>query len=129
MVDWLNLVLSRIADGTLLPAAYYSQLNCDDALDARDEKNFDTAWVEQSAAVERQWAAAEIEPEARRLAEDIRRESFLAVSRATGQHEIASYVSDDFELIVHGHLVDITDGLLGKLWAAYERGQFPHPPL
>ena len=61
---WLASVTGwlRRTDGTLLPATYYSQLNCDDALDARDEKNFDTAWVEQSAAVERQWAAAEIEP-------------------------------------------------------------------
>jgi hypothetical protein len=63
------------------------------------------------------------------LVEDIRRESFLAVSRATGQHEIASYVSDDFDLIVRASLIGMTEPLLDRMWEVYERGEFPVPPL
>jgi hypothetical protein len=130
MVEWLSTVLARIADGTLLPVAYYGRLDCDAALEPRDgDAEFDAEWVRQSKAVERRWAESKVSAEARTLAEDIRRESFLAVSRATRQHEIASYVSDDFDLIVRGRLVGTTGGLLNQLWSVYERGEFPRPPL
>jgi hypothetical protein len=122
-------ILSRIAEGTLLPASYFGQLDCDAALDARDGDEFDAAWVRQYEEVERRWAEAAVSAEARTLAEDVRRESFLAVSRATRQHEIASYVSDDFDLIVRGRLVGIEGDLLGRLWEVYDRGEFPRPPL
>jgi hypothetical protein len=128
--EWLTAILSRIANGTLLTAAYYGQLDCDAALDARDgHAEFDGEWVRQSEEVQRLWAKAEVSAADRALAEDIRRESFLAVSRATRQHEIASYVSDDFDLIVRGRLVGTEGGYLGQLWDVYERGEFPRPPL
>jgi len=66
------------------------------------EGEFDRNWVRVSQEVERCWSDAAIAVELRQLADDIRRESFLAVSRATGHHEFAGYVSDDFELIVRG---------------------------
>jgi len=129
VVEWLKSGLSRIADGTLLPAAYYGQLDCDAALDSRDGAEFDAEWVRQSKEVNGRWAAATVAADARALAEDIRRESFLAVSRATRQHEIASYVSDDFDLIVRGRLVGAEGRFLDQLWGVYERGEFPFPPL
>lgn len=130
MVDWLKSVLSRIKDGTLLPAAHYGQLDCDAALDARDrDSEFDSEWVSLSEEIEGKWAATTVPPEVSALAEDIRRESFLAVSRATQQHEIASYVSDDFELIVRGRLLGMEGSFLRQLWAVYDRGDFPRPPL
>jgi predicted membrane-bound mannosyltransferase len=64
--------------------------------------------------------------EIRELVGVIRRESFLAVSRATRQHEIASYVSDDLDLIVRARLVGASSGFIGELWEAYDRGEFPH---
>jgi hypothetical protein len=130
MVDWLKSVLSRIKDGTLLPAAHYGELDCDAALDARDsDAEFDSEWVRLSDEIEGRWGVATIAAEAEALAEDIRKESFLAVSRATQQHEIASYVSDDFELIVRGRLLGMEGSFLRQLWAVYERGDFPRPPL
>jgi hypothetical protein len=130
VVEWLTSVLLRIADGTLLPTSYYRRLDCDAALHGRDcDAEFDSEWVRQSEEVQRRWAKAEVSAEARALAEDIRRESFLAVSRATRQHEIASYVSDDFDLIVRGRLVGAEGDFLGQLWDVYEHGNFPRPPL
>lgn len=129
-MEGLNSVLSRIADGTLLPAAYFRRLDCDAALDARDSDTaFAAEWAREFERVGKRWAAAAITAEARGAAEDIRKESFLAVSRATRQHEIASYVSDDFDLIVRGRLVGAAGGFLGQLWAVYDRGEFPRPPL
>src|SRR5262249_13009394 len=99
-------------------------------LDAREsDAAFDAEWVRQAEEVERRWAKLAVSAEAVALAEDIRRESFLAVSRATRQHEIASYVSDDFDLIVRGRLAGAAGGSRGQLWGVYERGEFPRPPL
>jgi hypothetical protein len=128
MESWLTSVLWRITDGTLLPAAYYARLDCDAALDARDRTGeFDLAWVRACNQVEGLWAVAAVGPELRSLAEDIRREGFLAVSQATGQHEIASYVSDDLDVIVRSRLVDFQDPFLDRLWQDYERSVFPVP--
>ncbi|MBA4016856.1 MAG: hypothetical protein C0483_06695 [Pirellula sp.] len=130
MEEWLNSILRRIAGDSLLPAAYFSDHDPDAALDSRDRnEEFDGSWVHLSEEVERRWANAKVAVDLRALAEDIRRESFLAVSRVTGQHEIAGYVSDDFDLIVRGRIVGLDDPFLDQLWRAYDDGKFPSPPL
>ncbi|HJZ92787.1 MAG TPA: hypothetical protein VKE40_18075 [Gemmataceae bacterium] len=130
MKDWLTSVRARIADGTLLPTEYYAGLDCNAALDARDgDTEFDAEWTRTLKEIEDRWVGASVERDLKSLAADIRRESFLVVSQATRQHEIASYVSDDLDLIVRGRLVGVAAPLLERLWAAYERGEFPTPPL
>jgi hypothetical protein len=125
---WLLSILARIKDGTLLPVSYYASLDCDAALDARDKSGeFDLAWVRACDEVDRRWKDTDLSTELRALAEDIRRESFLVVSRMTGQHEIASHVSDDLDLVVSGRLVGLHDPLLDLLWCDYNRGAFPSP--
>ena len=129
-VDWLNLVWARIVDGTLLPAEYFGSLDCDAALDARDgDDAFVRAWMSQFEEVEKLWQTTGVGDSARKLAEVIRREAFLVVSRAAKQHEIASYVSDDFDIIVRGRLLGLPRRFLDRLWEMYERGEFPVPPL
>ncbi|MCI0681538.1 MAG: hypothetical protein L0Y71_05505 [Gemmataceae bacterium] len=126
--EWLKSILRRIAGGTLLPAAAFAELDRDASLDARDhDKEFEARWVRLSEEIKCRWAAANVAEDLRALAEDIRRESFLAVSRATTQHEIASYVSDDFDLIVRGKLLALEDPFLDQLWRAYDDGRFPRP--
>jgi hypothetical protein len=128
--EWLNSILERIANDTLLPSGYFGRLDCNAALNARDgARGFEAEWLRQFEEVESLWVATGIGEVLRKLAEDIRRESFLAVSRATGGHEIASYVSDDFDLIVRARLVGVEGELLSQLWNGYERGEFPTPPL
>lgn len=130
MLESLKIILARIATGELLPPTYFVALDCDAALNTRDnDEAFEAEWARLSGDVNGRWATSNIPHEARSLVEDIRRESFLAASRATQQHEIASYVSDDFDLVVRGRLVASTDPFLAQLWGAYERGAFPAPPL
>lgn len=130
MEKWLSSILARIATGELLPDDCFGSLDCDAALDARDrDAEFDAEWVRLDNEVSRRWDARAVESSLSTLAEDIRRESFLAVSRATGQHEIAGYVSDDFDLIIRVRLLGITEPLLDQMWGVYERGEFPIPPL
>ena len=59
--------------------------------------------------------------------EAIREEAFLIVSNATGQHEIASYVSDDFDLLCRCHVLGIKHPIIEHLWLAYQSGTFPLP--
>lgn len=124
----LDSTLSRIADGTLLPPDYYVSLDCDSALDARDrDGRFDSAWSRVYERVEGLWATAHIQDHQRAKVEEVQREAFQVVSRATGQHEIASYVSDDLGLVIRAKLVGLRDPLLDDLWQAYDRGEFPTP--
>lgn len=128
MREWLTTVLKRIVDGTLLPASYYAALDCDAALDGRAKNGkFDLAWVGAFNEIGQASKSTEVEAELRTLAEDIRREGFLAVSRATNQHEIACYVSDDLDLIVRARLLGLKDPFVDGLWYDYERGAFPVP--
>jgi hypothetical protein len=126
----LEIMLLRIADGSLLPDEYYSELDRDSALDARDaDQSFVTAWAATHERVEEAWATSPIATRQQDLAERVRHAAFLAVSRATSQHEIASYVSDDLDLIARGMALGLSDPLLERLWESYERGQFPMPPF
>ncbi len=126
MEDFLTLVLKQIHDGTLIKSADYSSRKCDVALDARDDDpSFREAWSNLSDEVESRWKTSEFDETTRDQIEEIRRASFLTVSRATGQHEIACYVSDDFELMVRGRLLGLSDPMLDWLWESYSRGEFP----
>ncbi len=63
------------------------------------------------------------------LSEDIRRESFLTVSRATTQHEIASYVSDDFDIIIRGSILawTMTFSTVSGMLTTEAKSQPQHP--
>jgi hypothetical protein len=125
----LDAILSRITDGSLLPAGYYAALDRDSALDARDsDRSFTSAWAAAHEQTEAAWASSPIDDRWRDLVERVRREAFLAVSRATSHHEIASYVSDDLDLIARGEALGLSHPLMAWLWESYERGRFPVPP-
>ena len=99
-------ILRRIMDGSLLPPDAVQSLDHDLILDARDgDAEFEAEWTRCYNEIEAKWPEADVAGETAALAEDIRRKSFLTVSRATEQHEIASYVSDDFDIIVRGSIL------------------------
>ena len=121
-------ILERIKDGTLLPAAVIGALDHDSILDERDgDADFEAHWKRCYDEIEAKWATADVNKDAIAQKDDVRRETFLSVSRATEQHEIASYVSDDFDIIVRGSLLGINDNFLDDLWAAYNRNEIPSP--
>ena len=128
MQAWLTDILQRIHAGELLSTDYYTSLDCDAAVEARENsQEFDVAWMQAFTAVNQSWKDAPLEPKLVQLVDDIRREGFLAVSRATKQHEIASYVSDDLELIIKSKLLGLNNPLVDHLWHDYEHNRFPTP--
>lgn|GEM_PF-1779888 len=106
-------IFSRITDGSLLPVGYYSALDRDAALDARDsDRSLTAAWAAVHERIEEAWASSPPDERRRDLVERIRREAFFTVSEATSQHEIASYVSDDLDLVARGEALGLSDPLL-----------------
>jgi len=85
----------------------------DALLDARDAQSFDAAWV----GADRDVPAGD-EPE---NLDD----QFIALSKATEQHEICSYVADDIRLLWRAAQSGVTSPFLLFLRASYKNGAFP----
>ncbi|PHS04349.1 MAG: hypothetical protein COA78_16790 [Blastopirellula sp.] len=118
-------ILDQIANGKLLPAEMFLELDLDSILDQRDEKVFEQPWLECSERIEAAWNLKAPDGATQELMDQVRKESFLAVSRATSQHEIASYVSDDFGLISKSILLGINDTYANGLFEVYCQGKLP----
>ena len=121
----LQRLLDTIREGKLLPATMFDRDDRDDLLDQRDAEEFERPWLACYNRIKEEWSAREPEQAATALMDEIRKESFLAVSRATRQHEMASYVSDDFELIAKSIALDLNDEYANGLLETYEQGEIP----
>jgi hypothetical protein len=122
-------ILARVDGGSLVPTDYYRTLDCDAVLDARDsDGEFESAWLALREEIEEAWMFMPVSAAVSDTITRISREVFAAVSQATSQHEIASYVSDDLDLIARGKVLGLSNPLLSWLSEAYDRGHFPTPP-
>ncbi|WP_417763050.1 hypothetical protein [Shewanella sp.] len=122
-VSTLAELQQAIAAGEMLNAALFEQHNLDALLDQRDSAPFDTAWMASFNTISRQWQSADLASDA---IDALRQESFLASSRHTQQHEIASYVSDDFELIGKMLLLGATEPFVQHLLSQYQQNCIPY---
>ena len=130
MKEALIILRRAIGERRLLSKEALAAYDWDSLLDARDSDGvFEAQWMRVSADIDELTHTAKGEKEVQQLAEDIRRESFLAVSRITGQHELASYVSDDFGLIAQAMATGYDDPWLNGLWMAYKTNGLPKPPV
>lgn len=126
MISTLDDLLTGIRTHALVCPAYYADLEWDDALDQRDSRGpFDSDWGHLYNATKPLWSNASTE--VRSQVDTIRKEAFLVVSGATGQHEIASYVSDDFDLMCRCLVLGIEHPMTEYLLRAYQTGIFPLP--
>ncbi len=90
------------------------QVALDALLDRRDQDPFDGAWQDLRARVSGSERAAQAES------------VFVAVSDATQHHEIASYITDDLDLIEAAERQGVEDVLLDYMRECYQRGLVPH---
>lgn len=126
MLPTLDVLLNGIRTHTFVRPDYYAALECDHALDQRDShRPFDSDWAGIYATTKTRWNA--VSAEVRSQVDDIRKRAFLVVSNATGQHEIASYVSDDFDLLCRCQVLGIEHPIIEHLWLSYQSGTFPLP--
>ncbi len=124
--EWLRSALSRIETGALLGPAFFARSDADRLLDERDgDASFAAAWREAHDATAAAWATADVPAATASLAERIRKAAFLRSSLASHQHDIASDISDDFELIVRDRILGLDDAFVARLLASYEANRFP----
>ena len=96
------------------------------ALDRRDDATFDDAWVESDMRLTALNRAPSATQEATVLA--IRSASYLRAFDASQSSDLASYVSDDFELIANSIAAGSTDPFVAFLLHEYLAGRFPVTP-
>lgn len=131
MIPTPTQLLSEIESGKIPLANIFASVDCDSLLDKRDsDSSFDAMYREIWDRNEKLKFILNRDP-----TEPIRKQSFLAVSNATQQHEIASYVSDDFELIaweshtmVDNEIPNSGSNFIHWLYFQYKSGNFPCPP-
>lgn len=127
MLPSLNDIQNAIETGSVLAPDKISALDHDAILDARDSKTFSDVWMQSYNTVNDAWSHFHLAADVESQLEDIRRESFMVVSNATDQHEIASYVSDDFEIIAKAAATETLDAFILSLWSAYTQHTVPYP--
>ena len=125
----LQEILRMIEAGKLVRKSMFAQLDCDAVLYARDsDPEFEGEWLRIHHQLMEQWGkSAGKNPIVEQLVEDIRRESFMIVTNATKNHEVASYVSDDFELFALASALGVTAPFLETMWGDYCNHQIPVP--
>jgi hypothetical protein len=121
-------ILAAIDSGSICGPATFEGVDCDAVIDALDASPaYEAEWLKAQEAVDQAWERAAPGPVIRDLVERIRKHVFFAVSKASNQHDIASYVSDDFDLIVRARIVGVSSGFLERLWSVYQANGLPSP--
>ncbi len=118
MLDKLE---TKIANNVIFQADYFKIGNVDELLDMRDEEEFDSEWMRVYDFLNK----IEIEECEQEKINDIRKNSFIMAYNLSESSDIASCVSDDFEIICKAYICDYNDGWLNALIMCYARGEFP----
>ena len=111
-----------LANNVLITAELFAQHDLDSLLDLRDQAPFDSQWLASFHAIDTQWQTADIDATA---LDALRQQVFISASRLTQQHEIASYICDDFELIGKMLLLEVAEPFIEYLLQQYLQQRFP----
>ncbi len=95
--------------------------NTDELLDARDAKVFDAEWMR----VYKMMKGLPLENSVIKQIDSIRENSFMRAYNLTKSGDIASCVSDDFEMICKAYVLNVDDSWIASLIMSYVKGGFP----
>ncbi|WP_180143052.1 hypothetical protein [Desulfoluna butyratoxydans] len=118
-------ILNSIIQRSILSDVCFSNKDFDAILDLRDENPFDQDWITSYKKIEKAWANHNASNDLIELIEKVCKESFLVTSQSTDQHEIASYVSDDFDLIAKYLALNVKDSFVSSLLSTYLKDRLP----
>jgi len=121
-------LLGAINDGRILTPDVFASIDVNEILEARENDEwFDEEWNRCLAALEQEWSDREVNESVEDMVDEIREQAFEIAGVATDHHEIASHISDDFELFARSIVLETTDPFLESLWESYENGEIPSP--
>ncbi|WOO43079.1 hypothetical protein [Rubellicoccus peritrichatus] len=124
-IKQLDTILESILKRTYLSDYCFASKDLDGILDRREDEGFEKEWIDSHKRIEAKFSDSNLSEETKEKIEEIRKESFLATSRATEQHEIASYVSDDFDLIAKNIALGLADPFIDSLFEKYIQDKLP----
>lgn len=118
MIDKL---IIKIRTNSIIEKGYFDDYDIDELLDMRDDEEFDLEWI-RIYDILNQIKVGENE---QKIIDTIREESFLMAYNLFGSSDIASCISDDFEIICKAYIVQYNDIWLNSLIMSYVNGRFP----
>ncbi|EOC1306689.1 hypothetical protein QMW88_21850 [Cronobacter dublinensis] len=101
---------------------FLKALYVDEALDSRDEPEFDKSWMGNFNLLKGEnFDASDIAQ-----IDSLREKAFKLSFRALNDSEVASRISDDIELIAKNIIIGKEDSwAVSYLWTTYKNGAFP----
>lgn len=117
----LDKLRNKIVNNQIIKVDFFENFDIDDLLDMRDEGEFDCEWIRVYNFLNN----IEIEEHEQEKINEIRELSYLMAYNLSNSSDIASCVSDDFEIICKAYLCEYDDIWLNALIMSYARGEFP----
>lgn len=111
-----------------LPATL-TQTDYDNLLNARDASAFATPWTDAYNAISSDYNKVALDQREKARIDKIREYVYKRVYQRTEVSDLASYVSDDFDLILKCLLLDAEHDWVNALWLSYKEGAIPSGAL
>ena len=130
MKEPVDVLVSAIEDERMLAEAAFSTIDADALLDDRDSNElFEAQWLRVHRKLEELWKAEPIDDDQVDAVDELREVAFSAAGEASGHHELAAYVSDDFDLIGKALVLGFDDPWLNGLFLVYKNGGVGGPGI
>lgn len=117
----LNKLKEKIKNNDIINMSFFADCDVDELLDLRDDDEFDSEWMRVYNILNQ----INIEDSEKQIIDSIREKSFLRVYNLSESSDIASCVSDDFEIICKACISGYDDKWLNSLIMSYAKNKFP----
>ena len=117
----LDRLLIEIESDKIISDTLFENCDIDELLDMRDDEEFDSEWIRVYNILNK----AKIENYEKKKIDNIRENSFLKVYDLLQSSDIASCVSDDFEIICKAYIICYDDVWINSLIMSYINEKFP----
>ena len=117
----LHKLLEKIKNNCIITKQLFEDYNLGDVLNLRDNDIFDSKWVELYNSLEK----LEVSNDSLKLINEIKKEIFIKVCNISEDSELASYISDDFELICKAYIFNINNNWLNSIIYLYANNIIP----
>ncbi|MNW23343.1 hypothetical protein D3C74_00410 [compost metagenome] len=122
----MNELFRQWTDSSINPEYYESlrELNEDEALERREEPEFDREWIAEFKRLEK--LREQLSEQELAAIASLREQAFKQSYRVLSSPDVSAYISDDLELIALSLLLGETSSwALQTLKLSYDEGRFP----
>lgn len=117
----LDKLKEKIENNEIINMSFITDYDIDELLDMRDDDEFDSEWMRVYNVLNK----INVGHSEKQIIDSIREKSFLKAYSLSESSDIASCVSDDFELICKACINGYDDKWLNSLIMSYAKNKFP----